>query len=186
MHYKHRQQATGPMRMRRCGAIRPGGRVLLLLLLLLLETDKRPRVTRARVTLWFGWFFVFGWRRVVLLSLSAKQLVKSTSAFFVRFPLASSTGRSPHTTGPLPGTAASCHASSHEEGLPTRKTLAERPHCLAVSHRSSEHDARFAIHKRHITPRFDNSGVLFSSHRMDLAKKMPLGIRLKSTRRSHP
>ena len=66
------------------GAIRPGGRVLLLLLL---ETNKRTRVTRERVTRWFGWFSVLGWRRVVLPSLSAKQLVKSASAFLSAFRL---------------------------------------------------------------------------------------------------
>ena len=73
VHYEHRQQALWG-----CGAIRPGGRVLLWLLL---QTDKIPRVTRERVTRWFGWFSVFGWRRVVLLSLSDKQLVKSASDF---------------------------------------------------------------------------------------------------------
>ena len=48
MHYEHRQQAPWG-----CGAIRPGGCVFLLLLL---ETEKRPRVTRERVTRWFGCF----------------------------------------------------------------------------------------------------------------------------------
>ena len=79
MHYEHRQQAPWG-----CGAIRPGGCVFLLLLL---ETDKRPRVTRERVTRWFGWFSVFGWRRVVLLSLSAKQLVTSALTFLSAFRL---------------------------------------------------------------------------------------------------
>ena len=74
MHYEHRQQAP-----RGCGAIRPSGRVLLLWLL---ETDKRPIVTRERETRWFGcWFSAFNWRRVVLLSLSAKQLVSQHRDF---------------------------------------------------------------------------------------------------------
>ena len=87
---------------------------------------QRPRVTRERETRWFGWFSVFGWRRAILLSLSAKQPVDQHRRF-AHFPLASSAGRSVHTAGSLPP-AASRHAShSHEEGLPTRIQSRCRP-----------------------------------------------------------
>ena len=112
----NRQQAP-----RGCGAIQPNGRVLLLCLLRnrqRTESDERRRGPMVRFVFCF-WLAVSGF------ALSQRQATSKVSiGIFVRFPLASSAGRSSHTVGLLPP------AAKLRKKLACQLAWAERTHCL--------------------------------------------------------
>ena len=121
MHYEHRQQAPW-----RCGAIRPGGRVLLLLLLLLLlEKTYRPKTESDERTGALMVRLVFRlWLAESGFALSQRQATSKVSiGIFVRFLLASSAGRSVHTAGSLPPAATLRTKKGHQLAGPVGKPV---------------------------------------------------------------